>query len=42
MHRDKIIEIFVNVDDFCKEIIPEGGFVDVELIRTNTTNRRNQ
>lgn len=23
MHRDKIIEIFVNVDDFCKEIVPE-------------------
>ena len=39
MLRDKIIEIFVNVDDFCKEIAPE---LEKQLIEDRSLGKRNR
>jgi hypothetical protein len=39
MLRDKIIEIFVNVDDFCKEIAPE---LEKQLIEDRSVGKRNR
>lgn len=39
MLRDKIIEIFVNVDDFCKEITPE---LEKQLIEDQSLGKRNR
>ncbi len=37
MLRDKIIEIFVNVDDFCKEIAPE---LEKQLVQDPSLGKR--
>jgi DDE family transposase len=39
MLRDKIIEIFVNVDDFCKEIYPE---LEKQFIQDSKSGKRNR
>ncbi|MBD1363797.1 hypothetical protein IDJ77_08235 [Mucilaginibacter sp. ZT4R22] len=39
MLRDKIIEIFVNVDDFCKEIAPE---LEKQFIQEYSLGKRNR